>query len=194
MVNPSKTETLTIPLNIKLPKEVSPEDIIDIGDLNLDYDTESGLYTVKNELTLEPGQSMTKFVKMEDIWLFEEERLSSLVVEAEEVASRLNDTPYAEEAAALVAIIEGKIEEIIRKQEETTDSPGEHIRAYRQGLTTIATIKQDLSEMDSLGHEFSNIEVPGKDLLAEGSVLESGGSGSGEVAGSENLLAGPESE
>ncbi len=101
----------------------------------------------------------------------------------------------------LVEVIEGKIEEIIRKQEETTDSPGEHIRAYRQGLTTVATIKQDLSEMDSLGHEFSKIEVPGKGLLAEGSVLESGGSGSGEVAESENPLAesenplaGPESE
>ena len=194
VVNPSKTETLTIPLIIKLPKEVSPEDIIDIGDLRLDYDMETGLYTVKDELTLEPGQSMIKFVKMEDIWLIEEERLSSLVVEAEEVASRLNDTPYAEEAAALVEVIEGKIEEIKRKQEETSDSPGEHIRAYRQGLTTIATIKQDLSEMDSLGQEFSKIEVPGKGLLAEGSFLESGGSGSGEVAGSETPLADPESQ
>ena len=194
VVNPSKTETLTIPLIIKLPKEVSPEDIIDIGDLRLDYDMETGLYTVKDELTLEPGQSMIKFVKMEDIWLIEEERLSSLVVEAEEVASRLNDTPYAEEAAALVEVIEGKIEEIKRKQEETSDSPGEHIRAYRQGLTTIVTIKQDLSEMDSLGQEFSKIEVPGKGLLAEGSFLESGGSGSGEVAGSETPLADPESQ
>ena len=135
---------------------------------------------------------MTKFVKMEDIWLFEEERLSSLVVEAEEVASRLEDTPYAEEAAALVEVIEGKIEKIIRKQEDTTDSPGAHIRAYRQGLTMISTIKQDLSEMDSLGPEFSKREVPGKGLLAEGSVLESGGSGAGEVAGSEDPLAGPE--
>jgi len=194
VVNPSKTETLTIPLIVKLPKEVSPEDIIDIGDLRLDYDMESGLYTVKNDLTLEPGQSMTKFVRMEDIWLFEEERLFSLVVEAEEVASRLEDTPFAEEAAALVAVIEGQIEEIIRKQEETTDSPGAHIRAYRQGLTTVATIKQDLSEMDSLGQESSKIEVPGKGLLAEGSALESGGSGSGEVAGSETPLAGPESQ
>ena len=194
VVNPSKTETLTIPLIIKLPKEVSPEDIIDIGDLRLDYDIESGLYIVKNELTLEPGQSMIKFVKMEDIWLIEEERLSSLVVEAEEVASRLTDTPYAEEAAALVEVIEGKIEEIKRKQEETSDSPGAHIRAYRQGLTTIVTIKQELSEMDSLVQEFSKIEVPGKGLLAEGSVLESRGSGSDEVAGSETPLADPESQ
>ncbi len=48
--------------------------------------------------------------------------------------------------------------------------------------------------MDSIGQEFSKIEVPGKDLLAEGSALESGDSGAGEVAESENPLAGPESE
>jgi len=48
--------------------------------------------------------------------------------------------------------------------------------------------------MDSLVQEFSKIEVPGKGLLAEGSVLESRGSGSGEVAGSETPLADPESQ
>ncbi len=175
VVNPSKEETLTIPLKVYLPKEVGPEDIIELGDLTLDFDTEKGMYTVQNEVTLEPGQSITKLVRMEDIWLFKEEHLSSIMDSARVVARRLEGTPYAEDAAVLFETIGKKIQAILKKQKETVGSPGEHIKTYRQGITAIATIEQALSKLSGrLEQEFSKAELPAESLLAEGSVLESG--------------------
>jgi uncharacterized Zn ribbon protein len=186
VVNPSKEESLTIPLKVYLPKEVSPEDIIELGDLILDFDTEKGMYTVHNEVTLEPGQSMTKLVRMEDIWLFKEEHLSSIMDNARDVARRLEETPYAEDAAVLFETIEKKIRAILKKQRETRGSPGEHIKAYREGITAITTIEQELSKLNGrLGQEFSKGEPPGESLLAEGSGLDSG-----EGTGSEESLVG----
>jgi hypothetical protein len=186
VVNPSQTETQTIPVKVFLPKEVSRKDIIDLGDLELEYDPETGMYSVQSELTLEPGQSMTKMVEMEDIWVFTEEELSSFVSQAKEMAGRLEETPVAEEAAARVLGIKQKVQEILKRQEDTAVKPGEHIRAYRQGITVITTIEQDLSALERLKQEASGGEGQGKGLPAKGSFLDSGDSDSriAVVAGS----------
>ena len=150
VVNPDPTESQTVPVKIYLPKEVSPKDIIDLGDLKLDYDPDTGVYSVYTEVNLGPGQSMTKMVEMEDIWLFTEEELSSFVNQAKEMASGLGGTPHAVEAAVLVRGIEQKIQEILKRQEETATEPAEHIQAYRQGITMLTTIEQDLSALERL--------------------------------------------
>jgi hypothetical protein len=179
VVNPSKEEPLTVPLNVYLPKEVTPDDILDLGDLTLDFDFERELYSVHNEVTLEPGQSITKLVRMEDIWLFDDEQLSSVLNEANLLARRLEETPYAEDAVVLFETVVKKIQEIIYKQKETTNSPGEHIKAYRQGIITIATIEQELTKLNGrveqeISQELSQGELPAESLLAEGSVQDSG--------------------
>ena len=174
VVNPSETESQTIPVKIYLPKEVSPKDIIDLGDLELDYDPDTGVYSVHTEVTLGPGQSMTKMVEMEDVWVFTEEQLSSFVTQAREMASGLEETPHAEEAAVVTLGIEQKIQEIVKRQEETAARPSEHIRAYRQGITMIATIEQDLSELERLEQEASAGEGGEEGLPAERAFLDSG--------------------
>ena len=119
--NPSKTDSQTVPVKVYLPKEVSPKDIIDLGDLKLDYDPETGLYYVHNSVGLEPGQSVVKKVEMADVWVFTEEQLNSFVNEAKEMASQLAGTPYAAEASAVVIGFEEKIQGILKRQEETAD-------------------------------------------------------------------------
>jgi len=131
---------------------------------------------------------MTKMVEMEDIWVFTEEELSSFGNQAKEMASPSEETPYAEEAAALVGGIEQKIQEIVKRQEETAARPAEHIRAYRQGITMIATIEQDLSELERLEQDLSELERleqeasagegVGEGLPAERAFLDSGDSDS----------------
>jgi hypothetical protein len=174
VVNPSQTEAQTIPVKVYLPKEASPKDIIDHGDLKLDYDQEAGMYYVHAEVTLEPGQSVTKMVKIEDVWVFTEEQLSSFVNQAKELANQLKETSSAEEAAALVLGVEKKVQEILKRQKETATDPGEHMRAYRQGLTVITTIEQDLSALDGLKQDASMGEGKGKGLPVKGSHLDSG--------------------
>jgi hypothetical protein len=154
VVNPSQTETQTIPMKVYLPREAGPKDIIDdLGDMKLAFDPDTGMYFVHAEVTLEAGQSVTKVVRMNDIWVFTEEQLGAFVSQAKEAASQLEATSGADKAAALLQHVDKKVQEILKKQAETAGSPAEHIRAYRQGLTTITTIEQDLTTLDRLRKE-----------------------------------------
>jgi len=153
VVNPSKTETQLVPLKVYLPKEVSPKDIMYFDDLKLEHDPEKGMYFVGGEVELGPGQSMTKMVEMEDIWIFKEEQLSSFVNQAKEMASQLKEASHSEEAAALVLRIEQKVQDIIERQKQPEANPGEHIRAYRENITIIANIEQDLTGLERLKQE-----------------------------------------
>ncbi len=168
--NPSKTDNQTVPIKVYLPKEVSPKDIIDLGGLKLDYDPETGMYYVHNSVDLEPGQSMVKKVEMADVWVFTEEQLNSFVQEAKEMASKLSGTPYAAEASALVIGIEEKVQGILKRQEETADRPSEHIRAYRQGISLINTIRQDVTALERLQKDTAGAEDQGKGPDANGSL------------------------
>ncbi len=159
VVNPSKTETQTIPVKVDLPKEVGPNNIMDLGELKLDYDPEQEIYSINDEVTLGPGQSIVMLVEMEDIWLFEEEQLSSLVHRAKKISGPLEKTPYADEATNLVLGIERKVKEILERQESTSANAGEHIQAYQQGITIIATIEEDLSALHRLEDQVATLST-----------------------------------
>jgi len=174
VANPSGTESQSVPVKVYLPKEVSPKDILDLGNLKLDYDPETGMYYVHDTVELGPGQSVTRGVEMEDVWVFTEEQLDSFVNESKEMARALEGGPYAAEAAALVVGIEEKVAGILKRQEETAANPREHIQAYRQGLTLISTIEQDVAALETLKLDSGAGEGQGKDLSGK----ESGDSNS----------------
>ena len=185
--NPSKTESQTVPVKVYLPKEVSPKDILDLGDLKLDYDPETGMYYVHKSVDLETCQAKVKKVEMADVWVFTEEQLNSFVKEAKDMAIQLADTPYGAEASALVIGIEEKVQGILKRQEETADRPSEHIRAYRQGISLLNTIREDVLALERLQQDTSGGEnqlkgPDSKDALAgigdsdsRIALLESGG-------------------
>jgi hypothetical protein len=167
VVNPSDTEAQTVPLNVHLPKEVSPKDIIEMGDLTLSYDADTGMYSVRAEVPLGPGESVNKFVRIRDIWERSEEELSALEKEAKEAAKKLEGTEFEEQGLALVHQVREKIEGIIRKQEETANNPEERIRAYRQGAETLDSIKENLTDLTDLKLEASMGNPQGMGPLAK---------------------------
>jgi len=168
VVNPSKTETQTVPVKVYLPKEISPKDILDLEDLKLDYDPEKGSYYAHNEVELGPGQSITKMVRMEDIWVFPAEELSTYLSQAKEIANELGTTPYAEEGAAFLLAIDSKVQEVLETQKRTASNPAEHIQAYRQAKVLVFSIQNDLSAMEQYQQRAFEVVVDGENPLAEG--------------------------
>jgi hypothetical protein len=150
VANPSPKEPQTVPVRVYLPKEATPKDVKDPGGLKLDYDPDAGMYYVHGEVALEAGQSITKTVRMEDIWVFSQDQLAAFVSQARERASKLTAPAAALEAAAIVQRVEQKTQDIWTRQQETDGKPGERIQAYRQGLAVIMTIEQDLDALDKL--------------------------------------------
>jgi len=166
--NPSKTEAQTVPVKVYLPKEVNPKtDIMDLGGLKLNYDAATGTYYVHGEVPLGPGESVNKAVEMKDVWVQSEEELSAKLEEAKDTARQLEGTPYEEEGEALVSEVKKKIELILKKQEETANNPGERIRAFRQGVQSLASVEQDISRLGQLKLEASVGETLKKDLSAK---------------------------
>jgi len=185
VANPSETESQSVPVKVYLPKEVSPKDILDHGNLKLDYDPETGMYYVHDTVELAPGQSVTKKVEMEDVWVFTEEQLESFVKESKDMAREMEGGPYAAEATALVVGIEEKVAGILKRQEETAANPREHIQAYRQGITLISTIEQDVAALETLKLVLGGGKEQGKGLSGKEESL----SGSGDSDSRITLLS-----
>jgi hypothetical protein len=158
VANPSQKEPQAIPVKVYLPKEATPKDVKDLGGLQLDYDPDTGMYYVHGEVTLAAGQSITKMVRLEDIWVFTEEQLVAFVSQAKEKASKLTEPSAVQEAAGIIQRIEAKVQEILKRQQETDGKPAERIQAYRQGLGVITTIEQDLAALEKLAQD-----APGRD-------------------------------
>jgi len=193
--NPSKTQAQKVPVKVYLPKEVNPKtDIIDLGGFKLNYDAATGTYYVHGEVPLGPGESVNKAVEMKDVWVQSEEELAAILEEAKEAARQLEGTPYEAEGEALVSEVKKKIEQILKMQEETANNPGERIRSFRQGVQSLASVEQDISQLDQLKLEASVGETLKKELSGkkkEGEEAsaeeekEKGKDGSAKKAGSE---------
>jgi len=129
VANPSQKEPQTVPVKVYLPKEATPKDVKDLGDLKLDYDPETGAYYVHGDVVVEAGQSITKTVHMQDIWVFSEDQLVSFVGRAKERAGKLNEPGAAQEATGIVQGVEQKVEAILKGQKKTDRQPPKRIQA-----------------------------------------------------------------
>lgn len=151
VVNPSKTKTQTAVFKAYLPKEVKPEDIVELGDLKIDYDIEKNLYYVYKEFELEPGESASRSIEIKDVWLISRAELEVLTGRARELVEALKKTAYFDTALTLQSDIEEKSSEVLDKQEKALDAlPQTHIAVYRENVKTLDSIKQVLARLEKM--------------------------------------------
>ena len=151
VVNPSKTKTQTAVLKAYLPKEAKPEDIVDLGDLKIDYDIEKTLYYVYKEFDLEPGESVSRSIEIKDVWIISQSELDSLTGRAKELVEALKKTAYFDTAVTLQQDIEEKSSEVLDKQERAMDAlPQTHIAVYRDNVEALDSIKTVLARLEKM--------------------------------------------
>lgn len=151
VVNPSKTKTQTALLKAYLPKETKPQDVVDLGDLKIDYDINRGLYYVYKEFELEPGQSVARQIEIKDIWLISQSEIDSLSDRAKELVEALKKTSYFDTAVTLQKDIQEKTAEVLKKQEGALDAlPQTHIAVYRDNVETLQSVKSMLAKLESM--------------------------------------------
>lgn len=148
VVNPSQTKTQEATLKAYLPKEVTPDDVLDLGDLNIDYDIEKGLYYVHKEVELEPGESVSRQVEIEDVWFIPESKLEQLIKKSNDLTKKLEGTEYFEPAVAISKNINNKYQSILNKQEDAADAlPQTHIAVYRENKIKMGEIEEMISKL-----------------------------------------------
>lgn len=150
-VNPSTEKPKTVPVRIDLPQEIKPNDIVDHGELEVEYDTERSLYYVyKADVALAPKQTRVFEVIVRDVWFIPETALDGLKSHTELIVSRLEKSDYYASAKELGSSIFSRLEEIKKIQEDESIGRKQRIGAYRRNLLTLATIKEDIARMEKL--------------------------------------------
>ena len=151
VVNPSKTKTQEALLKAYLPKEAKPEDIVDLGDLKIDYDINKALYYVHKEFELAPGESVSRSIEIKDVWIISQDKIDSLTGRAKELVEALKKTAYFGTAVTLQKDIEEKSSQVLDKQEQAIDAlPQTHIAVYRDNLKALDSIKTVLARLEKM--------------------------------------------
>ncbi|MCK5451320.1 MAG: hypothetical protein KAI70_06110 [Candidatus Omnitrophica bacterium] len=150
-VNPSETEFKTTKVQIYLPEEVTPGDIVDPGELLIEYDAKKSIYYMhKKEVELGPRQTKIFEVLIRDVWIIPEVELGLLEKRTTRILLRLQDTDYYKEAVQMADIIFQRIEEIRTGQSDITISRENHIGIYRTNLKVVERIKDDIDKLEKL--------------------------------------------
>ena len=150
-VNPSGEKSRTVPVRIDLPTEVKPTDILDAGDLEVEFDTERSLYYVhKDDVQLAPKQTRVFEVIVRDVWIIPDQELEGLKGHTALMLSRLENSEYYPFAKQLGESITGRLEDIQAMQADDAIGRKQRIGAYRTNLQTLGVVKEDLARMEKL--------------------------------------------
>jgi len=151
VANPSSSRVQTVPVQVYLPAEVKPGDIIDLAGLTLEYDSDKSIYYVHSDVELAPRESRLFEVEVEDIWFVDQKEVASLKQQANIAVERLKDTDYFESARLIGARITERLDGVLKS--ETNDemlSRERHIGQYRTNMQEISLAKEDLQRIEKL--------------------------------------------
>ncbi len=150
-VNPSKEKPQTVPIKIYLPKEVIPDDIIEMGELKVGYDSNKSVYFAYSDgVDLKPQETRVFEVHLEDVWKIKDHELGKLKDQTALALKHLEKTPHFGNAKAIVDSIDRRLNQIDVTQNDTSISREEHIGAYRVNILTLDQIKQDIAILEKM--------------------------------------------
>ena len=150
-VNPSKVRTQKVQVKNYLPQEVTPKDVMDLGGLEMEYDSAKSIYYVyKDNVELAPSEVRIFEVEVEDIWFVPQEKLSELKSRTDSIMERLEKTEYYEKAKEIADTIYPRIEEIVTSQSDDTVSREQHIGIYRQNILVVEQIKEAIAKLEKI--------------------------------------------
>ena len=147
IANPSPKYTQTYPLKAYLPEEIKPEDVLESGGMELVYDEIKKTYYASQSLELKPGESVVKAIRIRDVWIIPEERMSGLSEEAHSLSKKLKGTKYANQSKLLLSNVEVLLTQIVERQNNTSVTTEEHISIFRENKKKIEDIELDLNAM-----------------------------------------------
>src|SRR3989338_6418115 len=89
VVNPSDTETKEFTIHSALPPEVQAGDVLETDGLSVEYDSQAGLYLLSGTVSLQPKQSLSKQIVLEDVWMIPEARFAAVREETGTILEKL---------------------------------------------------------------------------------------------------------
>jgi len=150
-VNPSKKEPKTVEVKNYLPPEVTPENVVNTGELELKYDEKKSLhYVYKKDINLAAGKIRIFTIELKDVWFIPEKELNSVKSQSQSLLSQIKGKEK-EKTTEVITEINKRLEEIASSQEEAKAGPfKEQIVNYRNNQQALKEIKEDLKQLKEL--------------------------------------------
>jgi len=164
IVNPSKTKTQNVPIKMYLPMEVTPEAIISLGGLDIEFDSSKSMYYVyKENVLLKPSETKTFNVEIRDVWKVPQGRIDSLNDQTSSIIERLKGSEYYDSALLLGEAIDNALKTISVTQNDVAVSRRTHIGIFRNNQIIFTQVKEDVERLEK---QFEIVQsLPKPDVL-----------------------------
>ncbi|MDD5137107.1 MAG: hypothetical protein PHN63_07170, partial [Candidatus Omnitrophica bacterium] len=150
VVNPSQTENQTTPVRYDLPKGLTPDQVTDIGQMELKYDFDKGNYYLYKIVRLKPSQRIIMEIRLRDIWMIPAKDLDYLKNHTKALAEELKRTAHAKTGENLSKKITDRLNAITVKESDERLSMTEHINLYYENTAILDETKEDIGMLENL--------------------------------------------
>jgi hypothetical protein len=148
--NPSKSLTQSVLVKYYLPSEVKKEQVINFdSELTIDYDPVENALFASGEISLDPQETRTFMVEVEDIWTYKQEEITSLKTQVNELIAVLKNTTHYPQAVTTKTDIDVTLDKIMLRQTQAI-TPENRIRTYRESALDMNGVEQKIYSLKEL--------------------------------------------
>ncbi len=150
VANPSDSETRTVPVRFDLPEDIERDDIVDTGGLKSDYDVKKGVYYVHGELDLEPKETRTLEVVVNDVWKIPEEEIQQLLKTVDDKVASINNADTQQAAQLIGDHIKERLNSIRETQSNLAADIEKRMQVFPTHRERVRQIKDEIFSLESL--------------------------------------------
>lgn len=167
-VNSSETESKDVDVKYLLPKELEPSDVLDSGELKVDYDVDKMVYYVTGKVHFEPKESKTFKIRVNDVWVITPEEISVLKQNMDGNLSLIenNKDLYPNAKRERDKLFE-QLDVILVQQQSYADNIERRIEQYRAYSGIVEKIRKRIYDPNYLEKE-----AQAEDLGDEGKTIK----------------------
>ncbi len=150
ITNPSKIISQKVPIKLYLPAEIKKEQVIKADpQLSIEYDTTQNSLVATGEITLNPQETQTFLVEVEDIWKYDQTEIDSLKKQADDLLKSLKNSSFFAQGTSLASDIAVSLDKIMLRQKQAI-TPESRIRTYRESRLEMDGIGQKINTLKQL--------------------------------------------
>jgi len=150
VANPSDDKTQEIPVNYELPPGLERSDILNTGDMKIDYNVSKSIFYVTGDIELKPKETQTLKVVIRDIWNIPEEEIVKLSNILNNKAETLK-TPENEEIVDLVSGgLRERLDAILQYQQDNAGNIQKRMEMFTTNRERLKMIKTDIFSLQNL--------------------------------------------
>jgi len=165
VVNPSSVKSKTSPVKFELPKGVGPEQIVDIGEMELKYDLEKNVYYVYQEVDLQPSEKKILEIQLKDIWTIPGKEINFLKTHTSKLTEKLAGTKHVKVGMDLAERIKKELGKIGKTQASPILNARERMNLYYENIGLMREVRNDIGMLENLvldvgGIVEERVEIP----------------------------------